>query len=90
MAKGADTWQYTYDALGNRVATTENSSATRYVIDPIGLGNVVGEYDAIGDLIARALEVREDEAALARIKTDVIALADAFPLYAKRSGAAPA
>ena len=49
---GTDLWQYTYDALGNRVAATENGTTTRYVIDPIGLGNVVGEYDASGGLIA--------------------------------------
>jgi len=52
VTAGADSWQYTYDALGNRVATTENGVPTRYVIDPIGLGNVVGEYDAGGKLIA--------------------------------------
>jgi glycine hydroxymethyltransferase len=51
-----------------------------------GMG--LDEMDAIGDLIARALEAREDESALARVKTDVVALADAFPLYAKRLDAA--
>ncbi|KKK75076.1 hypothetical protein LCGC14_2877370, partial [marine sediment metagenome] len=45
-------WEYAYDGFGNRVATTENGQTTRYVIDPIGLGNVVGEYDAAGSLIA--------------------------------------
>ncbi|MCY2987964.1 MAG: dockerin type I domain-containing protein [Planctomycetota bacterium] len=49
---GTNLWQYTYDALGNRVATTENGTTTHYVIDPIGLGNVVGEYDASGNLVA--------------------------------------
>ncbi|MBI2875410.1 MAG: cadherin-like domain-containing protein [Candidatus Tectomicrobia bacterium] len=52
VASSDGTWQYTYDAFGNRVATTENGVTTRYVIDPIGLGNVVGEYDASGDLVA--------------------------------------
>jgi RHS repeat-associated protein len=52
VTKGDDTWQYIYDALGNRVATTENGLITSYVIDPIGLGNVVGEYDTSGNLIA--------------------------------------
>ena len=47
------TWEYVYDALGNRVATTENGLTKRYVIDPIGLGNVVGEYGSSGDLLAR-------------------------------------
>jgi RHS repeat-associated protein len=46
------TWQYGYDALGSRVATTENGVTKRFVIDPIGLGNVVGEYDATGNLLA--------------------------------------
>ena len=45
------TWQYSYDGLGNRVATTENGVTKRFVIDPIGLGNVVGEYDASGNLL---------------------------------------
>jgi RHS repeat-associated protein len=46
-------WQYAYDALGNLVATTENGVTKRFVINPIGLGNVVGEYDATGNLLAR-------------------------------------
>jgi RHS repeat-associated protein len=51
--KHANTWEYAYDAFGNRVATMENGTTTRYVIDPIGLGNVVGEYDDSGsNLIA--------------------------------------
>jgi RHS repeat-associated protein len=53
VLRGADSWSYTYDPLGNRVATVENGSLTHYVIDPIGLGNLVGEYDASGALIAR-------------------------------------
>ncbi len=53
VTKGDDSWQYVYDALGNRVAATENGATTNYFIDPIGLGNVVGEYDAAGALIAR-------------------------------------
>jgi glycine hydroxymethyltransferase len=42
------------------------------------------EMDAIGDLVARALDAREDEGTLAEIKSEVVQLADAFPLYAKR------
>ena len=41
-------YEYTYDAFGNRVAVSENGVVTEYVIDPVGLGNVVGEYDASG------------------------------------------
>jgi glycine hydroxymethyltransferase len=48
------------------------------------------EMDMIGDLIARALDAREDEGTLAEIKGRVVELADAFPLYAKRLGAASA
>ncbi|MGD9731944.1 MAG: right-handed parallel beta-helix repeat-containing protein, partial [Desulfamplus sp.] len=53
IAKVADNWEYTYDALGNRVAVDENGSTTHYVVDPVGLGDVVGEYDTSGNLVAR-------------------------------------
>ena len=53
VTRGNDTWQYTYNALGQRVAMAENGLVTHYVVDPIGLGNVVGEYDADGILLAR-------------------------------------
>ncbi len=53
VTQDASVWEYLYDALGNRVATTENGVTKRFVIDPIGLGNVVGEYDGTGNLIAR-------------------------------------
>jgi len=46
------------------------------------------QMDATGDLIARALDAREDEAALAAIRGEVVELASAFPLYAGRLGAA--
>ncbi len=42
------------------------------------------EMEAIADLIHRALERREDGAALARIKEEVAELAARFPLYAER------
>ncbi|MFC1597329.1 RHS repeat-associated core domain-containing protein [Planctomycetota bacterium] len=47
------TWEYEYDALDNRVAVHENGAVTDCVIDPIGLGDVVSEYDAVGELVAR-------------------------------------
>lgn len=50
--KGTDTWEYAYDASGNRVGTTANGATKRFVIDPTGLGNLVGEYDGTGNLIA--------------------------------------
>jgi len=46
------TWTYTYDGFGNRVATEVDGTARRYVIDPLGLGNVVSEYDRHCNLIA--------------------------------------
>jgi len=52
VTKGVNTWQYTYDALGNRVGTTANGLTTHYMIDPIGLGNLVGEYNNAGNLTA--------------------------------------
>jgi len=53
VTRGGDTWVYAHDALGNRVAVDENGAVTHFVYDPIGLGNLVGEYNATGDLIAR-------------------------------------
>ncbi|NCS52426.1 MAG: hypothetical protein GPJ23_08650, partial [Microcystis aeruginosa G13-05] len=45
--------QYEYDVFGDRVATIYNGQRTQYLIDPFGLGNVVGEYDDNNNLIAR-------------------------------------
>ncbi len=39
------TWEYQYDALGNRVATVLNGQRTEYLLDPTGLGDIVGEYN---------------------------------------------
>jgi RHS repeat-associated protein len=47
-----DTWAYSYDALGNLIASTHNGQTTQYLVDPSGLGNVIGEYDGNGKLIA--------------------------------------
>jgi len=48
------------------------------------------QMDAIGDLIARGLERRDDAAALAGIRREVAALGARFPLYAQRLRAAEA
>lgn len=53
VAPGSDTWEYTYDALGNRVAVTHNGVVIRYVHDPIGLVDVAAEYDGSGSLVAQ-------------------------------------
>ncbi len=52
VTRGADTWEYAYDALGNRTVVSTNGAVTHYVVDPIGLGNIVGEYDDEGNLLA--------------------------------------
>lgn len=52
VEQAADAWAYTYDAFSQRVAASHNGIAMHYTIDPIGLGNVVGEYDLAGSLIA--------------------------------------
>src|SRR4029079_2406367 len=44
------TTAYNYNALGQRVAVTTNGQTTRYLIDPSGLGNVVGQYTENGAL----------------------------------------
>jgi RHS repeat-associated protein len=46
------TWDYKYDGLGNRTATIENGQRTDYLVDPTGLGNIVGEYNNAGNLVA--------------------------------------
>ena len=53
VTHGSDIQTYTYDALGNRVASTDNGVTAQYMIDPTGLGNVVGQYDGNGGLVAR-------------------------------------
>ena len=48
-----DVWEYTYDALGYRIASAHNGEAVDYIVDPIGLGDVVAEYDGEGNLVVR-------------------------------------
>jgi YD repeat-containing protein len=43
---------FSYDAFGNLNSTTDNGQRTNYLIDPSGLGDIVGEYDGSGNLIA--------------------------------------
>ncbi len=43
-----------------------------------------GEMKTVGQLISRALRNREDEAELARVKSEVVELCNGFPLYASR------
>ncbi len=45
-------WQFTYDALGVLISATKDGVETQYLVDPIGLGDVVGEYDDSGATIA--------------------------------------
>jgi RHS repeat-associated protein/uncharacterized repeat protein (TIGR01451 family) len=52
----AGTWAYTYDALGDRVQVTHDSQVTRYRHDPIGLVDVMAEYDGNGKLVARYVD----------------------------------
>ena len=49
---GSDAWIYEYDAIGNRIATIYNGQRTEYLVDPTGLGDVVGEYNGTGSLMA--------------------------------------
>ncbi len=52
VATPTDTFTYVYDAVGNRLAVERNGARTNYLIDPLGLGHVVGEYNAAGQLVA--------------------------------------
>jgi RHS repeat-associated protein len=51
-ASATDTWAYQYDGLGNRIAATHNGTATQYLNDPSGMGNILAEFDSTGHLIA--------------------------------------
>ena len=54
-----DSLSYQYDPLGNLATTTRLQSGqttaqvTQNVVDPTGLGNIVGQYDGSGSLLAR-------------------------------------
>src|SRR6266542_1861581 len=37
-------WTYQYDALGNRVAQTNGTTTTQYLVDPTGMGSVVAAF----------------------------------------------
>ncbi|MCB0029632.1 MAG: hypothetical protein KDE28_17080, partial [Anaerolineales bacterium] len=53
LSSGAGVWSYEYDALGRRIASTHDGQRTEYLLDPTGMGDVVGEYDGAGVLVAR-------------------------------------
>jgi len=46
-------WEFQYDVLGNRIGMVHNGTEYRYIVDPIGLGNVVSESYGNGTPIAR-------------------------------------
>jgi RHS repeat-associated protein len=48
-----NTTQYEYSVFGQRSATVYNGQRTEYLVDPLGLGNVLAEYDASGNLTAQ-------------------------------------
>ena len=50
---GDGTLDYLYDALSNRVAVNHDGRVTRYRHDPIGLVDVMAEYDGSGNLVGR-------------------------------------
>jgi RHS repeat-associated protein len=49
---GPSAWSWEYDALGNRAAMTASGRRTEYLVDPTGIGTLVAEYDAGGNLAA--------------------------------------
>lgn len=53
VQRGGDTWTFVYDGLGQRVAETYNGVTTRYLIDPTGLGTVVGAFTNAGATLAQ-------------------------------------
>ena len=51
-APGDVVTEYEYGVFGDRVATIHEGDRTEYLIDPFGLGDVVGEYDSEGNLVS--------------------------------------
>jgi RHS repeat-associated protein len=45
-------WENLYDAKGNRVRGNNDGAVTEFVIDPIGIANVVNEFAFAGNLIS--------------------------------------
>src|SRR5262249_6582767 len=52
VSSAGGNWTYEYDALGRKSAVVHDGQRTEYLVDPSGLGNVVGEYDGTGRLVA--------------------------------------
>lgn len=44
----SDTWEYTYDGLGNRIGVNHNGDQRWYLVDPRGITQVLAEYDGSG------------------------------------------
>lgn len=53
VSKDGNVWDYGYDAIGNRSRSAENGIPSWFVVDLTGFGNIVGEYNDAGGLIAR-------------------------------------
>ncbi|MFZ5797875.1 MAG: RHS repeat domain-containing protein [Thermodesulfobacteriota bacterium] len=45
--------EYIYNGLGQLATVVENGVEKHFLVDPIGFGNVVGEYDDTGNLVSR-------------------------------------
>jgi len=48
VSNSTDTWEYTYDGLGNRIGVNHNGDQRWYLIDPRGITQVLAEYDGSG------------------------------------------
>ena len=52
MTTPTDTWTYSYNTLNQRATAAHNGQLTTNLVDPTGLGNVVGTYNSSGNLVA--------------------------------------
>ncbi len=52
ITHGSDTESLAYDALGDLYSTTTDGQTTYNMFDPTGIGDIVGQYDSTGQLIA--------------------------------------
>jgi RHS repeat-associated protein len=52
VMSATETSSYRYDSLGNLEAITRNGQTTQFLVDTADMGNIVGEYDGAGNLVA--------------------------------------
>ena len=53
VGKSSEVWQYAYNALGRLTKRTSGTSNMEAIVDPVGMGSVVSEYDTLSNVTSR-------------------------------------